>query len=124
VAVLSTPAAATTLGSGRWMSRLTDAGHSVMRAIGSGLEVVVADLLAGLDELERLWVIATPYIATKLATPEARMRTVKEHRRILRALRARRRSQAIDELARHGYQRTELKSVALPGWRPDPESKP
>jgi DNA-binding GntR family transcriptional regulator len=76
-----------------------------------------------LDELERLWVIATPYVATKLATPEARLRTVKEHRRIVKALRARRRSQAIEELARHRVQRTELKSIALPGWRADQASK-
>jgi DNA-binding GntR family transcriptional regulator len=75
-----------------------------------------------LDELERLWVIATPYIATKLATPDARMRTVKEHRRIVKALRAHRRSQVIEELARHRVQRTELKAVGLPGWRPDRES--
>jgi DNA-binding GntR family transcriptional regulator len=72
-----------------------------------------------LDELERLWVIATPYIATKLATPEGRLRTVKEHRRIIKALRGRRRSQVIDELARHRDQRTELKSVVLPGWPAD-----
>src|ERR1700677_1102886 len=64
-----------------------------------------------LDEVERLWMIAIPYIATKLATPEARRRTVKEHRRIIKALRAHRRSQAIEELARHRIQRTELKSL-------------
>jgi DNA-binding GntR family transcriptional regulator len=75
-----------------------------------------------LDELERLWVIATPYIATKLTTPEARLRTVKEHRRIVKALRARRRSQAIEELARHRYQRTELKSLTLPGWPNEQQS--
>jgi DNA-binding GntR family transcriptional regulator len=75
-----------------------------------------------LDELERLWVIATPYIATKLTTPEARLRTVKEHRRIVKALRARRRSQAIEELARHRYQRTELKSLSLPGWPNEQQS--
>ncbi|MEN3272635.1 MAG: hypothetical protein V7636_1396 [Actinomycetota bacterium] len=72
-----------------------------------------------LDELERLWVIATPYIATKLTTPDARLRTVKEHRRIVKAIRARRRSQAIEELERHRYQRTELKTVSLPGWPND-----
>jgi DNA-binding GntR family transcriptional regulator len=75
-----------------------------------------------LDELERLWTIVTPYIATRLTTPEARLRTVKEHRRILKALRARRRSQAIEELARHRYQRTELKTVSLPGWPNDQPS--
>jgi DNA-binding GntR family transcriptional regulator len=72
-----------------------------------------------LDELERLWVIATPYIAAKLTSPDARLRTVKEHRRIVKALRSRRRAQVIEELARHRYQRTELQSVSLPGWRRD-----
>jgi DNA-binding GntR family transcriptional regulator len=77
-----------------------------------------------LDELERLWTIATPYIATKLTLPQARLRTVKEHGRILKALRARRRSQVVEELARHRYQRSELKSVNLPGWPDDQQGSP
>lgn len=58
-----------------------------------------------IEELERLWTIAVPYISQKYVTREMRLRTVVEHRRLLGCLRPLDRDAATSELAQHRSQR-------------------
>lgn len=54
-----------------------------------------------LDQVERLWAIADPFIANKLSVPEARARTTAEHVRLLDALRRKDRQACIAMLDEH-----------------------
>jgi DNA-binding GntR family transcriptional regulator len=54
-----------------------------------------------LREVQRLWTLADPLIASKLWLQEARRRTVDEHDEIIDALRRRDRDDSISALARH-----------------------
>lgn len=64
----------------------------------SPLDVVI-------EELERLWTIAAPYISQKYATQEMRQRTVDEHRALIGALSPLDLDRAITVLAEHRSQR-------------------
>lgn len=64
----------------------------------SPLQVVI-------EELERLWTIAAPYISQKYATQEMRQRTIDEHVALIKALRPLDLDLAIETLADHRSQR-------------------
>ncbi|MGB5758746.1 MAG: GntR family transcriptional regulator [Acidimicrobiales bacterium] len=64
----------------------------------SPLDVVI-------EELERLWTIAAPYISQKYATQEMRQRTVDEHTALIGALSPLDLDRAITVLAEHRSQR-------------------
>lgn len=65
----------------------------------SPLEVVI-------EELERLWTIAAPYISQKYVTPEMRQRTIDEHRALLAVLRPLDTDRAVALLAEHRSRRS------------------
>lgn len=54
-----------------------------------------------LDHVARLWDLAEPYIANKLALPEARRRTCEEHTQLIEALRRRDRPKCVELLHDH-----------------------
>lgn len=53
------------------------------------------------QEVERLWIMAEPYLSARLALLEARRQTIAEHAALLDALRARDRTASISLLDRH-----------------------
>lgn len=67
-----------------------------------------------LEQVERLWGIADPYVFVKLSTPEARTRTLAEHDGLIAALRAENRSACIKVLDQHRSGRSEGISYELP----------
>jgi DNA-binding GntR family transcriptional regulator len=54
-----------------------------------------------LDEIHRLWVLGEPFIALRMSSPEARLRTVDEHDEIIRTLEKRDRKQLISAMEKH-----------------------
>jgi DNA-binding GntR family transcriptional regulator len=54
-----------------------------------------------LHEVERLWGLADPFIASKLSLLEARRRTIAEHDQLLQAMRRRDRPGAVAALEQH-----------------------
>lgn len=54
-----------------------------------------------LDEVQRLWTLADPYIATKMTDSDARLRTVDEHDRLIKSLNARDRALTFDAMEAH-----------------------
>lgn len=54
-----------------------------------------------LDQVARLWDLAEPFIANKLALPEARLRTCEEHTRLIEALRRHDRAGCVTLLHEH-----------------------
>ena len=54
-----------------------------------------------LREVERLWSLANPFIAQKLALAEARRRTIEEHERLIEALERRDRKLCVTSLDEH-----------------------
>ena len=54
-----------------------------------------------LDELERLWALADPFIAMRMASPDARGRTLDEHDDIIRALEKRDRKACLSAMEKH-----------------------
>src|SRR5882672_11484399 len=54
-----------------------------------------------LDELERLWGLADPFIALRMAAPDARAKTVEEHDQIIRALERRERKLCMTAMEQH-----------------------
>lgn len=68
-----------------------------------------------LDEVRRLWTLADPLIATKLATPEASARTVVEHDAIIDALAARDRALCLATMQAH---RSSSNPLPMPTQRP------
>ncbi len=67
-----------------------------------------------LEQVERLWGIADPYVVVKLSTPEARGRTVAEHDRLIAALRSEDRDACMAILDDHRSSRSEGISHELP----------
>jgi DNA-binding GntR family transcriptional regulator len=66
----------------------------------------LSPLLVVLEELERLWTIAAPYIAQKYVTVEMRRRTVKEHDGLVASLQPLDRERTGALLAGHRMQRS------------------
>jgi DNA-binding GntR family transcriptional regulator len=64
-----------------------------------------------LNEVQRLWTLADPLIASKLWLVEARRRTIAEHEQIIAALRRRDRQECITALEQH---RAGTRSALLP----------
>ena len=54
-----------------------------------------------LDEVHRLWVLGEPFIALRMSSPEARLRTVDEHDEILRTLEKRDRKLLVSAMEKH-----------------------
>jgi DNA-binding GntR family transcriptional regulator len=54
-----------------------------------------------LKELERLWGLADPFIALRMAAPDARAKTVEEHDQIIRALERRERKLCMTAMEQH-----------------------
>jgi DNA-binding GntR family transcriptional regulator len=54
-----------------------------------------------LDEIHRLWALGEPFIALRMSSPEARLRTVEEHDEIIRTLEKRDRKQLISAMEKH-----------------------
>ncbi len=54
-----------------------------------------------LDQVARLWDLAEPFIANKLALPDARIRTCEEHAQLIQALRRRERETCLRLLDEH-----------------------
>ncbi|MGW4830285.1 GntR family transcriptional regulator [Amycolatopsis japonica] len=53
------------------------------------------------DELERLWRLAQPYIVAQMITPEGRIQRVEEHREIIASLAAQDRERLLEACGRH-----------------------
>lgn len=65
-----------------------------------------------LDQVDRLWAMADPYIAIKLSSKAARLQTVKEHAQLLDALKRKDRQACISVLDTHRYDfMTELPNI-------------
>lgn len=54
-----------------------------------------------LDEVHRLWVLGEPFIALRMSSPEARLRTVDEHDEIIRTLEKRDRRLLVSAMEKH-----------------------
>lgn len=54
-----------------------------------------------LEEVQRLWGLADPFIALRMASPEARLRTVEEHDEIIHALEKRDRKRLLAAMETH-----------------------
>jgi DNA-binding GntR family transcriptional regulator len=54
-----------------------------------------------LDEVHRLWVLGEPFIALRMSSPEARLRTVEEHDEIIRTLEKRDRRLLVSAMDKH-----------------------
>jgi DNA-binding GntR family transcriptional regulator len=73
-----------------------------------------------LQEVERLWGLADPFISQKLATPEARRAAVSEHETIINALEAHNRPACVAALDAHRTSSSEglLPVLPVPGQAP------
>jgi len=54
-----------------------------------------------LDEIHRLWALGEPFIALRMSSPEARLRTVDEHDEIIRTLEKRDRKFLVSAMEKH-----------------------
>jgi DNA-binding GntR family transcriptional regulator len=54
-----------------------------------------------LDEIHRLWALGEPFIALRMSSPEARLRTVDEHDEIIRTLEKRDRKLLLSAMEKH-----------------------
>ncbi len=54
-----------------------------------------------LDEVQRLWALGEPFIALRMSSPEARLRTVDEHDEIIRTLERRDRKLLVSAMEKH-----------------------
>jgi DNA-binding GntR family transcriptional regulator len=70
-----------------------------------------------LGEVQRLWSLADPFIATKMSLAEARLRTVQEHERIIAALRSRDTDGCLAEMEAHRLSTSSGLPPELPGGR-------
>jgi len=70
-----------------------------------------------LDEVQRLWSLADPFIATKMSLPDARLRTVEEHDRILEALRRQEMGLCLAEMEAHRQSTSSGLPPELPGGK-------
>ena len=68
-------------------------------------------------EVQRLWSMAEPFIATKMSLPEARVQTVAEHARVLDALRKRDRALCLAQMAAHRASTSSGLPPELPGGK-------
>jgi DNA-binding GntR family transcriptional regulator len=53
------------------------------------------------EEVQRLWTLADPFIATKMADTDARVRTVEEHDRLIECLLGRNRASTLEAMEAH-----------------------
>jgi DNA-binding GntR family transcriptional regulator len=77
-----------------------------------------------LDQVARLWDLAEPFIANKLALREARIRTCDEHTRLVDALRRRDRAACVQLLHDHRSSTVSGLPYDLPAHAQDPEALP
>lgn len=77
-----------------------------------------------LDQVARLWDLAEPFIANKLALREARIRTCEEHGRLVDALRRRDRAACVQLLHDHRSSTVSGLPYELPAGARDPEALP
>jgi DNA-binding GntR family transcriptional regulator len=70
-----------------------------------------------LGEVQRLWSLADPFIATKMSLADARMRTVAEHDRILEALRCQDMAMCLAEMEAHRLSTSSGLPPELPGGK-------